>query len=209
MDNESISNNSTRHNSFSDAPQELGYSRLSSSAPSILSLTTTMMTTTTTTTTTSAMDTSSDPLSTTTDREQRQQQIIPPTQSETICISSDDADDDNNNNNNNSDGNANDSSNREEHTEEEMTNILPQDWLPAAASTPLSTGSIDTAAAAVRSEKEIENDLFNNIEQLVCEFVNRPNRQYPYYRIMRWTIGEHPKIEHLVTVIINRPTIIL
>jgi hypothetical protein len=75
-----------------------------------------------------------------------------------------------------------------------------------ASSVPLSTVStIDT----VRSKKEIENDLFQNIEQLVREFVNRPNRQFPCYRVMRWTTDEQPKIEDFVTVIINQPTRIL
>jgi hypothetical protein len=180
MDNDSISNSSTHSSAFQDA-QGHWYSHLSSSVPSLLTSTTIATATTPTMAPSLSM-----PLLTATGQEYREQEIVP-IPSETMCISSDD-----------------DSRDQQKH-QEEMTSILSQEWLPPAASTPLSAVSTNT----VRSEREIENELFHNIEQLVREFLDRPNRQYPYYRVMRWTTGEQPKIEHIVTVVINRPVIIL
>ena len=76
---------------------------------------------------------------------------------------------------------------------------VSQPWSPMAISTPL-------VATAPRSEKDIENELFRDIEQLVQTFLRRPNRNYPYYRVMRWFDEDDPKLEHVVTVVINRPT---
>jgi len=128
-------------------------------------------------------------LSTTSDQEHHEQQIPVPIQAQTISISSDD------------DDNHDSHRNEEKHQEEMTASILPQEWVPSATSTPLS--SAISAMHTVRSEQEIENDLFHNIEQLVREFVNRPNRQYPYYRVMRWTTDDQqqiafptPPIEH-------------
>jgi hypothetical protein len=96
-----------------------------------------------------------------------------------------------------------DSRNEEQPT---TTSILSQEWLPPAASTPVAATTVATSTR--RSEREIENELFRNIENLVREFLRRPNREYPYYRIIRWTIGEQPRLEYVLTVVINRPTVI-
>ena len=77
---------------------------------------------------------------------------------------------------------------------------VSQRWSPMAMSTPVVT-------TATRSEKEIEDELFHNIEQLVRNYINRPTCNYPCYRVMRWFEGEDPKIEYVVTVVINQPTI--
>lgn len=78
---------------------------------------------------------------------------------------------------------------------------LSTNWEPMAVSTPLIT-------TAPRSEKEIEMELFHDIEQIVRKFIRRPNRDYPYYRVIRWVEGDDPKLEHVLTVVINRPTVI-
>jgi hypothetical protein len=95
----------------------------------------------------------------------------------------------------------------QEQQQTQITSTLSEVWLPVAASTPL----LSTVNAANndtrRSEREIENELFQTIESLVREFIGRPNRECPYYRIMRLTNDQEPKLEYLVTVIINRPTI--
>ena len=74
-------------------------------------------------------------------------------------------------------------------------------WDPMAISTPIIT-------TAPRSEKDIENELFHDIQVIVRNFIRHPNRHYPYYRVMRWFEGDDPKLEHILTVVINRPTII-
>jgi len=126
--------------------------------------------------------------STTTDQEQSQHEVLL-SQSGTICVSSDD------------------DSRNEEEQQQQSPSTLSQEWLPPATSTPLFAAAATTNV--LRSERQIENDLFNNIQKLVQEFLRRPNRQYPYYRIMRWTVGEQPKLEHVLTVVINQPAIIL
>ena len=73
---------------------------------------------------------------------------------------------------------------------------------PVMTSTPIVT-------SAPRSEQDMEDALFQDMERLVREFLRRPNRQYPYYRIMRWTEGDQPKLEYVLTVVINQPAIIL
>lgn len=73
---------------------------------------------------------------------------------------------------------------------------------PLAISTP--TTDMPTAIDWFRSDQEIANAFFQTIEQLVRNFVNRPNCLFPYYRVMRWT---NDSMEHFVTVIINRPTL--
>ena len=74
-------------------------------------------------------------------------------------------------------------------------------------STPIDGNSALTTAP--RSERAMENALFRDIEDLVREFLRRPNRQYPYYRIIRWTEGQDPQMEYVLTVVINRPAIVL
>ena len=66
----------------------------------------------------------------------------------------------------------------------------------------------DALVVATGTESDMENALFRDIEDLVREFLRRPNRQYPYYRIIRWTEGQNPRLEHVLTVVINRPDII-
>jgi hypothetical protein len=76
-----------------------------------------------------------------------------------------------------------------------------------ATSTPIDADN--ALAAAPRSERAMENALFRDIEDLVREFLRQPNRQYPYYRIIRWTEGQDPPMEYVLTVVINRPVIVL
>jgi hypothetical protein len=118
---------------------------------------------------------------------------------ETFCISTEDDDDDD-------DHNCNEGPQHEQQTQQ-MTSTSSEDWLPSeAASTSLST--IAATHSPCRSEREIENELFQNIEKLVREFLRRPNCKYPCYQIIQWTIGEQMRLEYTLTVIINRPTII-
>ena len=180
MDNSNISNTSTRRHSFPDI-QEHRHSQLNASMSShLLAMTTSLPLV----------------LSTTTDPEYSQQEIVPLRSAGTIYISSDTGEE-----GEKEDDNAR---NEKEH-HEEMTSILTHGWLPTATSTPLPDVSINAA----RSEREIENDLFNNIEQLVREFVTRRNRHYPCYRVVRITTGGQSDMEYFVTIIINRPTMIL
>lgn len=77
---------------------------------------------------------------------------------------------------------------------------VSQAWSPMAISTPVVT-------TAPRSAKEMENELFHDIEQLIRKFVSRPNCDFPCYRVMRWFEGDDPTLEHVVTVVINQPIV--
>ncbi|CAF1552611.1 unnamed protein product, partial [Adineta ricciae] len=80
-----------------------------------------------------------------------------------------------------------------------------REWLPAAISTPLYVVS----SATMHSLEDEENELFDKIRQLIRDFTQRPNRQYPLSRIIKWTIDELPKVEHVIVVVINRPAFAL
>ncbi|CAF1249464.1 unnamed protein product [Adineta ricciae] len=80
-----------------------------------------------------------------------------------------------------------------------------REWLPVATSTPL----VAVSSATMHSLEDEENELFDKIRLLVRDFTQRPNRQYPLTRIIKWTVDELPKVEHVVVVVINRPTIVL
>ena len=193
MANNDQSNNSDnrRRNSYPDA-QGHWYSNLSS--PSLPSLVMNM------TPTMSIMEISppAQPTAATTDQQALEQVIAVatavPIRSETICISSGSDDD-------------NDAIRRNQPVAQ-MTSVLPEEWRPAAASTPQEEEPMPMTGI-IPTERQLEQELFDNIQRLVQEFVSRPNRHYPYYRVMRWTTGDQPRIEHLVTVVINRPTILL
>ena len=96
-----------------------------------------------------------------------------------------------------------DGSAREEEREQQCGALMPSsEDVPLMTSTPIVT-------SAPRSERDMEDALFGDIETLVREFLRRPDRRYPYYRIIRWTEGEQPKLEYVLTVVINRPAIVL
>ena len=77
---------------------------------------------------------------------------------------------------------------------------VSQTGSPVAISTP----GVTTAPS---SERDVENELFHDIEQLVRKFVSRSNCDYPCYRVIRWFEGDDPILEHVVTVVINRPIV--
>ena len=84
----------------------------------------------------------------------------------------------------------------------------PGAMMPSGEDGPLMT-STPIVTSAPRSERDMEDALFQDIEGLVRTFLGRPHRQYPYYRIIRWTEGEQPKLEYVLTVVINAPAIVL
>ena len=195
MANNDQSNNSDnrRRNSSPDA-QGHWYSNLSSpSLPSlVMNMTPTMF----------IMEISPpvQPTAATTDHQAPEQVIAVatavPTRLETICISS--GDDDNG-----------DKNGIHHQPVAQITSVLPvEEWRPVAASTPQEEEPMPMIGI-IPTERQSEQELFDNIQRLVQEFVSRPNRHYPYYRVMRLTTGDQPRIEHLVTVVINRPTILL
>jgi len=152
---------------------------------------------------------------------------------ETICLSSGDDDNDNTNNN------SHNEDQHSQQEQMQTTDILSPDSLLSPikfTSTPLlahgvatttaattTTTTVTTAAAATttttattavttvtrRQLREMENELFHNIETLAREFVTRTNTEYPHYRVIRWTVGEQPTREYVLTVVLNRPAIIL
>jgi hypothetical protein len=70
----------------------------------------------------------------------------------------------------------------------------------------ISTSGVTTAPP---SGSDVETELFHNIEQLVRKFVRCSNCDYPCYRVIRWFEGNDPMLEHILTVVINRPIVSL
>ena len=64
-------------------------------------------------------------------------------------------------------------------------------------------------APYTRSEKQAEDELFQRIERLIRDFLDRPNRRYPYHRIMEWTMGDEPTLNYSAVVVINPPSTVL
>ena len=77
--------------------------------------------------------------------------------------------------------------------------------LPIATSTPQKgeTPPRPILVPYTRSEKHAEDELFQRIERLIRDFLNRPNRRYPCHRIMEWTLVEEPTLSYSAVVIIN------
>ena len=59
------------------------------------------------------------------------------------------------------------------------------------------------------SERQAEDDLFQQIERLIRDFLCRPDRRSPYHRIMEWTVPDDPTLQYCAVVIINPPSTLL
>ena len=83
--------------------------------------------------------------------------------------------------------------------------------VPIATSTPRTAGTPPQPILApyTRSEKQAEDELFQRIERLIRDFLNRPNRRYPYHWIMEWTLPGEPTLNYSAVVIINPPSTVL
>ena len=83
--------------------------------------------------------------------------------------------------------------------------------VPIATSTPrtASTPPQPILMPYTRSERQAEDELFQRIERLIRDFLSRPNRRYPYHRIMEWTLPDDPALNYCAVVIINPPSTVL
>lgn len=83
------------------------------------------------------------------------------------------------------------------------TNVVSQEYPFVMSSTPpISTCSTST-------DGDAEDELFEGIERLIRDFLGRPNRCYPYYRILRWALEEEPTLSFSAVVVVNRPTALI
>ena len=83
--------------------------------------------------------------------------------------------------------------------------------VPIATSTPRTAPSPPQPILMpyTRSERQAEDELFQRIERLIRDFLSRPNRRYPYHRIMEWTLPDDPTLHYCAVVIINPPATVL
>ena len=83
--------------------------------------------------------------------------------------------------------------------------------VPIATSTPRTPGTPPRPILVpyTRSEKHAEDELFQRIERLIRDFLNRPNRRSHYHRIMEWTLAEEPTLSYSAVVIVNQPSTVL
>jgi hypothetical protein len=89
--------------------------------------------------------------------------------------------------------------------------VISPSPVPIATSTPrtASTPPQPILAPYTRSERQAEDELFQRIERLIRDFLSRPNRRYPYHRIMEWTLPDDPTLNYCAVVIINPPITVL
>ena len=83
--------------------------------------------------------------------------------------------------------------------------------VPIATSTPrlVATPPQPILVPYTRSEKQAEDELFQRIERLIRDFLNRPNRRYPYHRILEWTLDEEPTLSYSADITINPPSMVI
>ena len=83
--------------------------------------------------------------------------------------------------------------------------------VPIATSTPRTAGTPPQPILVpyTRSEKQAEDELFQRIERLIRDFLNRPNRRYPYHRVLNWTLEDDPTVSYSVVVTINAPSMVI
>jgi hypothetical protein len=58
----------------------------------------------------------------------------------------------------------------------------------------------------VLTEADYEDNLVNRMDELICNFLNRPNPQYPYHGLFRWTFDDERNLNYSVLVMINQPS---
>ena len=68
-----------------------------------------------------------------------------------------------------------------------------------------SQSSISTAAA--NSQVKTEDELFDKIEDILCDYMRQPDRHYLHCRVLRWGLEEDQSRLFTAVVIINPPTI--
>ena len=68
---------------------------------------------------------------------------------------------------------------------------------------PPSTPPEPIPAPDTLSERQAEDDLFQHIDQLIRDFLRRPDRRSPYHRIMEWTLPDDPTLHYCAVIIIN------
>ena len=83
--------------------------------------------------------------------------------------------------------------------------------VPIATSTPRTASSPPQPILVpyTRSERQAEDDLFQRIQRMIRDFLSRPNRRYPYHRIMEWTLPNDPTLNYRAVVVIAPPSPVL
>ena len=68
-----------------------------------------------------------------------------------------------------------------------------------------SQSSISTAST--NSQVKTEDELFDKIEDILCDYMRQPDRHYLHCRVLRWGLEEDQSRLFTAVVIINPPTI--
>ncbi|CAF3766932.1 unnamed protein product [Rotaria magnacalcarata] len=60
--------------------------------------------------------------------------------------------------------------------------------------------------ASIDSEENATEELFDKIEQLICEYMQEPHRHYLHCRVLRWCVDDNPSSLFTSVIVINPPT---
>ncbi|CAF2925983.1 unnamed protein product [Rotaria sp. Silwood2] len=80
-------------------------------------------------------------------------------------------------------------------------------WNPLTP--PLSNGNSQQQQLihAHQTEDELADELFEKIQQLICDYMRQPHRDYLHCRVLRWSIQEDLSRLYSAVIVINPPAI--
>ena len=77
--------------------------------------------------------------------------------------------------------------------------------LPSSGSSLTSSGS-STSMESTSPEVKTADELFDKIEDMICDYMREPNRHYLHCRVLRWCLEDDQSRRFSAVVIINPPT---
>jgi len=69
-----------------------------------------------------------------------------------------------------------------------------------------SLGSSMTSIESTSPEVKTEDEFFDKIEDMLCDYMRESNRHYLHCRVLRWTLEDDLSRQFSAVVVINPPT---
>ena len=91
----------------------------------------------------------------------------------------------------------------EEKFETPRNNIIR---IPSSQPIPFAFWSEGMSLDTINREENITNELFNKIEQLICDYMQPSQRHYLHCRILRWCLEEDQSRMFSAVIVINPPS---
>ena len=68
-----------------------------------------------------------------------------------------------------------------------------------------SSGSL-TSMESTSSQTKTEDEIFDKIEDMICDYMREPNRHYLHCRVLRWRLENDLSRQFSAVIVINPPT---